>query len=101
MTAGHWIHVASTYDSLTRLAKVVVNGQLLNEAEGSGAISQKWLGDVGIGLLNSFYGNMDEVYLYDRALTTPEIVELRQNCHSLLGRFFDYGSCYQNYNNKC
>ena len=58
----------------------------MNENEASGFISQQWLGDVGIGLLNSFHGDVDEFYLYDRALTTPEIDRLRHKCQSLLGK---------------
>jgi hypothetical protein len=68
------------------LGKVVLNGKLVIEGEGSGFLSQQWLGDVGIGLLNSFHGYVDEFYLYDRALTTPEVDRLRRRCRSLLGK---------------
>ncbi len=64
----------------------MVNGILVSENEGSGFLSQQWLGDIGIGLLNSFHGNVDEFYLYERALATPEIDRLRHRCRSLLGR---------------
>ena len=62
-----------------------MNGRLVSEIEASGFMSQQWLGDVGIGLLNSFHGSVDEFYLYDRALTTPEIDRVRHKCHELLG----------------
>lgn len=85
-TAGQWTHVAATYDSEIHSTKVVVNGRLVNENEAHGLISQQWLGDVGIGLLNGFYGDVDEFYLYNRALSTPEIDQLRHKCQSLLGK---------------
>ncbi|XP_028404226.1 uncharacterized protein LOC114526891 [Dendronephthya gigantea] len=84
ISAGHWAHIAATYDAEVHSVKILVNGRLVNEDEASGLISQKWLGDVGIGLLNSLHGNVDEFYLYDRALTTPEISRLRHKCHTLL-----------------
>ncbi|XP_046859638.1 uncharacterized protein LOC124452992 isoform X3 [Xenia sp. Carnegie-2017] len=84
-----WNHIVGTYDSEIHLATVVLNGQLFKENEASGLLSQQWLGDIGIGLSESLYGDVDEFYLYDRALTTPEINTLRHKCPSLIALLED------------
>ncbi len=75
---GEWTHVAATFDGTT--AKVYVNGAMTAEDSpwsfgyDPGAAMQIGACDPGGG--NPFNGALDEVRLYDRALSEAEILEL-------------------------
>jgi len=73
-TTGVWAHVAVTWDGSTDLAKVYVNGTL----RASGTYSQGALADnaqqILVGTIkDGMEGNLDELQVYDRALTPDEI----------------------------
>jgi len=71
---GEWYFVAGTYDGVS--AKLYINGALFNEKPFSGNI-QICSNNVGIGArsggLFPFYGTVDEVRIYNRALSEEEI----------------------------
>ncbi len=75
--ADKWYHIAATYDSMTM--KLYVNGNHEAEAVHSGKhypskglfIGAREDGD------HVFVGSLDDVRIYDRALTQPEIAALR------------------------
>lgn len=79
MTAGVWYHVAGVYNAATGTMNVYLNGQLDNGAfVGTADTTQKNSGqNVKIGQRASggfgFIGLLDDVRIYDRALTQAEI----------------------------
>ena len=75
--ADVWTHVAATYDGA--LLRMFVNGVLVNSAAASGLIVPStralWIGRAPWG--EEFAGGLDEVRLYDRALSGAEITSDR------------------------
>ena len=73
IAANVWTHVAATYDG--SLMRIYINGQLLNSASASGTILSSvgdlWLGRAPWG--EGFSGRLDEVRVYNRALTAAEV----------------------------
>ncbi|MFA6146357.1 MAG: DUF2341 domain-containing protein [Patescibacteria group bacterium] len=79
-----WAHVVGTYDGIT--AKIYVNGVLTGSTAATVTIATNTdnlligqslgssLGGVSIGGEDNFYGKMDEVRLYNRALSLEEII---------------------------
>ncbi len=76
ISAGRWYHIAGTYDGTS--IKLYVDGVLKSEKTTSGAIrgsssnvfiGSRWQGGPGA----TFNGLIDEVAIYDRALTADEI----------------------------
>ena len=69
-----WMHVAATFDGTT--ARVYINGQLLGSRRARGLIAPSmqplWLGRDSTAE-NWFAGTLDEVRIYDRALTADQI----------------------------
>jgi hypothetical protein len=80
ITSTGWYHVVGTYDGST--AKIYLNGQLSNSAAFSGNIAGS-TSDLVIGAYSNkssfFRGIIDEVRIYDRALTSDEVQALYQN----------------------
>ncbi len=78
---GTWQHVVATYDGAT--LKVYINGVLENSSASSGtltstnnlALGADWSG----ATVQPFDGRMDEVRLYNRALSAGEIAALYQS----------------------
>ncbi len=82
--AGQWAHVAATFDGST--AKLYLNGEEI--ASGAFALNSAGAGsNMGIGCVTGggagysgngevFSGDLDEVYIYNRALSASEIVSL-------------------------
>ena len=71
-----WYHVVGTYDSRNHVARVFVNGDLVGEGHGSGLLSLDWGAKAGFGSHSGrriLLGNLDEVYMYRRALLEGEI----------------------------
>jgi hypothetical protein len=64
---GRWTHLAFTYDG--RTIRRYVNGRLRGRRAQSGA-----LGGGSVRLGQGFRGRLDELRIYDRALTATEIV---------------------------
>ncbi|PYR76157.1 MAG: hypothetical protein DMF87_18785 [Acidobacteria bacterium] len=77
VAANTWSHVAATYDGATM--RVYVNGVLFGSAAASGTIVEVtrdlWLGRAPWG--EGFTGRLDEVRVYDRALSPAEIARDR------------------------
>ena len=84
---GNWNHYVGTYDGLS--AKLYVNGELVHTLRTSGSIpvyTQKFeIGRIAGGqptCATSYYftGNIDDVGMWNRALTPEEIRELYSEC---------------------
>jgi len=90
-TQGVWYHLVGTYD-LSKL-RIYVNGEFENDADRTGTISSNnahvIIGDRS-SLDRSFTGVIDEVRIYNRALTAEEISDLYNN----------YGYTTENYPGK-
>lgn len=82
-----WFHYAGTYDVDENMWAMYYNGQLLQEGEGSGEDLGDWGGiegnlfGAGFGAVydsggRRFDGLMDELYVFNRALTAAEIMTL-------------------------
>ncbi|MEM3074438.1 MAG: LamG-like jellyroll fold domain-containing protein [Candidatus Pacearchaeota archaeon] len=89
VTPGQWVHLAGTYDG--NKVKLYVNGTLVDERSASGniniitsptnvqpkvVIGARMSRDFGTGFDGNMIGLIDEVYIYDRALTPEEIRKL-------------------------
>jgi hypothetical protein len=78
---GGWFHVAGTYMRSTGEARIYVNGFEDGSTTGSGAAIGDRAASLSLGSASSyasrdfFSGLLDEVRLYDRALTAAEILE--------------------------
>jgi len=68
---GRWYHLASTYDGITR--KLFLDGELVEYADGPSYMSHSGA-PITVGPL--WKGKMDEVRIYDRALTDDAVAEL-------------------------
>jgi hypothetical protein len=75
---GRWTHVAGTYDGANM--RIYVNGVLVATAAKTGTLTTNNVADAWIGRdpagTGAFDGILDEVRLYDHALTVNEIVSL-------------------------
>jgi hypothetical protein len=73
---GNWIHVSFTYDTITHVARLYVNGQLKDEKTG---ISPLRSGNPPLyvgGNAEKFHGAISDVCVYNRALSSNEIQQL-------------------------
>lgn len=80
---GKWVHVAGTYDSKTKQAKVFINGEIRNQSLGDGALSRDWGVRAGIGNKEKgrpLRGSIDEFRIYNYALKPDEIKALVSAC---------------------
>lgn len=78
-----WYHVAAVYDAATRTLRLYINGQLVATDVLEGTLGQDAFendeplligaGDLGGNIRDFFDGLIDEVELFDRALTQAEI----------------------------
>ncbi|MFH1723798.1 MAG: LamG-like jellyroll fold domain-containing protein [Elusimicrobiota bacterium] len=77
--AGKWYHIVGTYDFSTRLAQLYVYGRLENQAiltsDKNFSNIPLAIGSYSVGYF-PFNGVVDEVSLYNRALSPEEIMEL-------------------------
>ncbi|MBU0671102.1 hypothetical protein KKF29_02990 [Patescibacteria group bacterium] len=77
ISTGQWYHIAATYDGAK--AKVYVDGQLQGEEDFEGDIDYTNVGDLFIGSSSqntlNLDGKMDEVAVYNRVLTSSEILD--------------------------
>ncbi|MCX6270714.1 MAG: right-handed parallel beta-helix repeat-containing protein [Bacteroidetes bacterium] len=73
LVANEWMHVAGTYDGTNM--KLYLNGRLLKSASPAGGLYPP-NGNFSFGNSSeTFYGKMDEVRIWNRALTAEEIRE--------------------------
>jgi hypothetical protein len=80
---GRWVHIAGTYDSKTKQAKVFINGEIRNQSLGDGALSRDWGVRAGIGNKEKnrpLRGSIDEFRIYNYALKPDEIKALVSAC---------------------
>lgn len=77
LPAGRWVHLAGTYDG--QALRIYVNGEEQGVMERSGPIRPNTfplvLGNYAVGHDAYFAGLLDEVKLYDRALSADEVRE--------------------------
>ena len=77
--AGAWVHVVGTF-STTGGQRLYVNaaqaGTHANTSRGSTVTNQASLGYNPIGGVDAFYGSIDDVRVYTRALTAAEVTTL-------------------------
>jgi hypothetical protein len=76
LTVGVWTHVVGTYNATTKSVKIYVNGVLQSSAEAQGAIlSTAYPLNIGKAAQYgpAFNGIIDEVRIYNRALSAAEI----------------------------
>lgn len=77
---GEWQHVTLSYDPEENIKKVFVNGRLIESLEALGTINPiTWL-SIGYDYNNAsptdhFIGLIDEVKIYNTALTTEQIIQ--------------------------
>ena len=76
-----WLHVAATYDAHINKSKIILNGEVFDEREGHGLLSQNWDGEVGIGIPGGIQGLMDEFYMYNHALAASDLGDLSEECN--------------------
>jgi hypothetical protein len=73
-----WYHLAATYDGTTM--RVYLNGSASGSSSAYGTIGYHPQAPVTMGNLVSaqrpFYGGLDDVRIYDRAITAQEVVDL-------------------------
>lgn len=81
---GKWTHLAGTYDSKTKQAKIYINGEIRNQSIGEGLpLSRDWGVHAGISNKNKnrpLQGSVDEFRIYNYALTPDEIRALVSAC---------------------
>lgn len=84
LDTGRWVHLAGTFDGA--MMRLYVDGQLQGTMERSGTIHPNnfhlTLGNYDVGHPAHFIGLLDEVKIYNRALTAEEI---RSAFESVLG----------------
>lgn len=86
-----WVHVSATYDAHINMSKIILNGNVLDEKEGYGLLSQNWDGEVGIGISEGIRGLIDEFYMYNHALAASDLSDLSEECNPGAGIiYFEY-----------
>jgi hypothetical protein len=86
--AGRWYHVAATYDNPNGEVKIYINGQIdssTNETVGPALIGEAAIGDWTGATYETdrhFDGVLDDIRIYDSALSEEDITELYKNTGS-------------------
>jgi len=84
LTKNEWLQITGTYDGIS--AKIYLNGNLVDTHSLPGGIISgshiAALGRNGTDAISYFEGSVDEVKIYNRALTDAEIKQLYQNAIS-------------------
>jgi hypothetical protein len=81
LTAGNWYHVAGVYDAAARTLDIYVNGVLDNGVISSPVPAAQFNAPFNVNIaqrtgqpgLFNFLGRIDEVHIFNRALTATEI----------------------------
>ncbi len=85
ISTGQWYHLGCTYNGATKAWRVRVwddNGSSVAESTGTGSLTMH-IDDPNFQLFNldggnnGFVGNLDEVVIFDRAITAAEIDQIR------------------------
>ena len=80
-TIGQWSHVAFTHNRATNAFAFYVDGEQVDVSSGNSNTNTLFTptsGDIGGSLNNSrqWYGSLDDVRIYNRALSTSDVTEL-------------------------
>jgi RHS repeat-associated protein len=77
---GQWVHLTGVYDATAQEWRLYLDGSLVatsSDATGAVAADGNWaIGASGSGTAGFFCGSLDEVRVYNRALSTDEIAQL-------------------------
>jgi hypothetical protein len=83
IVSNQWVHFAGTYDAAAKKLAIYINGTKIGEIATNGdAMASDWCGGSRIGCtvdgggIRQYIGDMDEFYLFNRALTQAEITKL-------------------------
>jgi hypothetical protein len=90
---GEWFHVVGTYDAASESIRIYVNGALEGSMLINGTTVNPDVLDLAIGARNVgagsfdrfFHGTVDEVYVYDRALSATEVAMRYVNTRPMHG----------------
>jgi len=89
---NEWTHVAFTYDAINGM-KTYVNAESKNTADAAGDIDCSYTTRLTIGtpdnLASFFNGRIDELRIWERALTPTEIKILYKNYMQKMGSYFN------------
>jgi glycerophosphoryl diester phosphodiesterase len=80
LIAGQWLHIVGVYDGST--AKIYLNGNLMDTHNITGTVKAgqvAMLGRSGIANASYFSGSIDNVQIFNTALSQPEVSELYKN----------------------
>jgi glycerophosphoryl diester phosphodiesterase len=84
LVTGQWIHIVGVYDGAN--AKVYLNGVLKDTHPLTGTVKTgqiSFLGRSGNTNASYFKGSMDNIHVFNKALTQQQILELYQNIKNL------------------
>jgi hypothetical protein len=81
LSTGTWNHIVGTISSSTSTCRYYINGTLISEDTytGLGNFTELQLGAYDARSLTTFNGQVDEVGVWDRALTGAEVTSLYNN----------------------
>jgi hypothetical protein len=84
LVSDEWIHVTGTYDGSE--LRIYSNGQVRDSWHIGSIVLSQDVGDLGIGnaadVPRPFYGMIDDVRIYDRALSAEEILQIYESSAS-------------------
>ena len=92
-----WVHLGATYDSHINKSKIILNGDVLDEKEGHGLLSQNWDGEVGVGIPEGIRGLIDEFYMYNHAIAASDLADLSEECNPGAGKTLSTCRSYRIY----
>ena len=80
LTTGEWLHITGVYDGAAQESRIYLNGQLMDTHNNpTGAIRSDQIAGIGRNGdedANYFNGAVDDLGLWDVALTSPQITKL-------------------------
>jgi hypothetical protein len=81
--AQEWTHFAGTYSNAAGVARLLINGKEVGKKDAKGTIAKNWGMGARVGKniddARPFTGLMDELVLYNRALTDAEVTDIMTN----------------------
>lgn len=78
------MHFAATYSASSHKADIYINGVFVQEARGTGSLSEDWEGLAAFGRHKGLAGDMvymDEIMIFSRALSPFEVKNLFGKCN--------------------